>query len=198
MGAANGAGGSIEPPDSACLGDFAFRAAGASFVSPTPKDLALTFSKLAYDPTLEHPITVVLLATNPSKATVAASPSLLMDTKEEFIAGLEPVFTKATIQAGRFFSAMPQSKGFVRIRGSAGGLDLQLGNMTLDATTSNDCGQAFVSIVTTVAASERSKTLVVDGESTTVGALAGGDAGSDFDLGMLFLAETVSFNFGSL
>ncbi|MSP24858.1 MAG: hypothetical protein EXR75_06760 [Myxococcales bacterium] len=192
------AGGNVAPADNACIGDFAFRAAGASFAPPTPKALALALTQFSFDSATEHPITIVLRSTDPAKATVAASPTSLVDFQEEFVPGLEPEFTAATIMAGRFISAAPQNMGYVRVTHETGNLDLRVGNVTIDAATASDCGQAMVSIVAIVPAAERTKTLVVSGKTTTVGALAGGSAANDFDVAMLFLAETVSFNFSNL
>jgi len=192
-------GGGIPVSDVACTGDYAFRAAGMSFTPPTAGALGQAFNELAYDFEV-HPITVVLRATDPQQATIAASstmydPNTYMDS---FVAGLDPTFTDAGLAQGAFWTGTPQATGYLRLRHDQGVLDLELTNLTVHATTDSDCNQAFVTLDAIIPVTEKSKQLVYSGGTTTVGDLGGGDPNNPLPLRALFLTEAISLDWASL
>ena len=190
-------GGDVDPLDRACSEDIAFRADGAIFKPPTPQDLALALTELTYDVTL-HPVTVVLQGSDPGNATIAASQT--MDDgnfNEVFVTGFEPgSWPGATIAAGGFSSNGPQSSGYLRIRHLMGNLDLQLTNLSIIATTSGDCAFGTILIDAIIPSSQRTSTLEIASGSTTIGDLAGGSG--DINVGMVFQASAVAFDFSTL
>jgi hypothetical protein len=204
MGGAGGGGGSagsgpIGPADNACVGDFAFRAAGMSFTPATPPDLGAALNELTYD-TMEHPITIVLQSTDPASATMGGSPSLPLGDgmPEAFDSGYEPTFTGATILQGSFSTASPQPTGYLRVRHQQGAVYLQLDNLTFIASTSFDCSQAFVSLDAVIPAAERTKQLTISSGPTTIGTLAGGNANDSIQLRAIFLSESINFDHSTL
>jgi hypothetical protein len=196
--AGGGGSGGTAPADTACAGDWAFRAAGMSFTPPTPTDLATAFDALTFE-TAEHPVTVVLRASDPDAATVGAAPTMENDQySNEFVPGFTPAFTDATVKQGSFLSQSPAKNGFLFVRHLAGVLQLALENVSVYAATSAGCGQATVTLDAVIPASERSKTLTTASGATTVGTLAGGDPDKGIQLRALFVAESITFDFSKL
>ena len=199
-GGAAGAGGMADPtqpPDTPCVADHAFRAAGAAFVFPTPPKLARALSEASLDGGSRHPITVVLRGADPDKAKLVASASIPNATFEEIFLGT-PEMTSATIKSGRFLSASPQALGKLRIHDDTTDIDLEIVNLTVEVNTANGCGQAVISLGGAINASQRSKSLTVAGATATVDELAGGDASANINFATLFLAESVNFDFTTL
>jgi hypothetical protein len=195
-----GAGGEegIPPADTACLGEFAFRAVGMTFALPTPKDLGVAFGELAYD-TGEHPIAVVLRSGDATQMTVAASATMENeDGTHSFVTDLAPTFIEAVVAQGSFDTAMAQPLGYLRLRHLDGFLDLELANIDVHAATAASCGHALVTLDASIPAAERDEPLTLESGETTVGELAGGDAQEDVPLRAVFAAESINFDFASL
>lgn len=193
-GGMGGTGGE-EPEPETCMGDFAYRADGMSFVDPTPSALAAAIAEHVDEN--DHPLTLVLRS-NDTGATVGASFALEAGTAYEFLPPLAPTFTDAMVEGGLFYSMAPAAEAFARIRHDDGVLDLTLVNLDVDATTELDCGLAQVTLEASIPAALRSQTLVGSAGSSTIGELAGGDEGDDIAFAATFTGTSVSFDFDSL
>ncbi|MBW2459440.1 MAG: hypothetical protein JRI68_33415 [Deltaproteobacteria bacterium] len=194
-------GGGISAADEACIGDFAFRAAGMAFTEPTAAALAAALSELTYSGE-EHPITVVLRSSDPNAATIGASVSVYDDQTytDSFATGLEPTFspTDAIVELGSFGTASAAPMGYLRARHQAGVLDLELQNLSINASTSGGCASAFVILDAVIPASEKSKSIQTSAGTNTIGDLGGGDPNNDLQLRAIFMAETIDFDFSTL
>jgi len=194
-------GGGISPADDACVGDFAFRAAGMSFTEPTSAALAAALNEMTYSGQ-EHPITVVLRSSDPNAATIGASVSVYDEQTymDSFATGLEPTFSPADaiLELGGFGTASPAPTGYLRARHLAGVLDLELTNLNINAGTSGGCAFAFITLDATIPSAERSKSIQTSTGTNTIGDLGGGDPNNDLQMRAIFMAETIDFDFSSL
>jgi hypothetical protein len=180
-----------------CTGNVAFRASGMSFVAQTPQDLAAALNDLTYDP-LTHPITILLLAAKgPAEALVAAAASDTGAMGESFPDAQTPTPVAALLAPGSFSNPGPQATSWLRVVDDTGPVDLQLSTMTLAAQTYSMCMAAFVSLDAYLPESEGSKSLTIDGSTTTVAQLAGPASVDGWPIRALFLAATTTFDLGS-
>ncbi len=204
VGGATGGGELVAPADSPCFAEVAFWASGMAFMSPTPMALAKAFNQLAYDDSLAHPISIVLVASKPEQMTPSVGISATADNGSGlhvFPSGQKPEFVSATIGYGYFSTKTPQTSGYLHFRHEQGEVDIELRNLFVSAKTGSDCSVLYVTLDAVIPTSESNVALTVDGTATTIGELAGGAGGSApmaWQLRAMFLAETITFDFGSL
>jgi hypothetical protein len=195
--------GAADPP---CTSDLAYWAAGMSFIAPTPQDLGLALSELAYDPTT-HPVSLVLAA----KGGVGAATLAVSATESnganphEFPAGKKPDFVPALLSFGGFSSAAQQMKGYLHFVDLAGPVDIDIVDITVAATTKSNCANILVTLSAFIPPTMASTVLHLKGGDRTIGELGGDGGGGPKDAGptaweirALFPAETISFNFSTL
>lgn len=209
-GGAGGAGagvpvdaGASDPP---CTNDFAYWAVGMSFGAPTPQDLGLALSELAYDQS-SHPISIILAA----KGGVAAATMGVSATADNgagsqiFPAGTKPTFVPALLSFGGFQSDGSQASGVLHLVDQAGPVDIELNNITVKATTSAGCANMVATLSAVIPGSEGDKTLHLKAGNSTIAELGGGNVGGPKDAGEVtwevrayFAGETMSFDFSTL
>lgn len=204
-GGSGGGGSDGGPIDTPCTSSTAFRATGASFVFPTPKDLAKELGALTYDYSAS-PVTVVLAAKPSGIGLLAVSATEAGSAGQVFPSGKKPELVSANIFSGGFSNATTQLAGWLRVVDQSGPRDIELENIDVTATTSNNCASLLASVSAAIAASQGSVTLDLPGGQKTIAELAGGtsgggqtpDGGVGYPIKLLFSAESTDFDFGSL
>ena len=197
----------VTPLDPACEGTYAFWATGAAFTFPTPKDLAKELGALTYDYST-HPVTIVLSAKPNGVGTlqIGATETDSGGVLQVFPAGKKPDPVAAKIQLGGFATSVAQTKAWLRVVDQSGPVDLEIDNVTLEASTASQCNSITAVLTAVIPSSQGSIALALPSGSTTIGALAGSpgsggqgpDGGSGWNLRMLFTGESTDFDFSSL
>lgn len=195
------------PADPPCTNNYAFWTLGMSFGAPTPQALAQALNELTYDFST-HPLSIILMAKDG-----VASAKLGVSATVDDGAGLQifqqpqPVFVPALLAEGGFKSFNPQLKGLLRVNDTMGPVDIELENITVNATTSSACSNMVMILNADIPTSEHGKTLHLKGGDSTIGDLglnggggAGGKGGGaqSFAIRAYSSGETMSFDFASL
>lgn len=206
-GVAGSAGAAGAPPvvpiDVACSGALAFRATGAAFVQPTPKDLAKELSALTYDYG-EHPLTIVLLAKPGGQVTVSATETQSGGFNQVFPSGKKPDFVGLVLKQGGFASKDEIPKAWLQLEDQNGTVYVELTKVTVSASTASNCQSLVATVDAFIPSSQGSVSLALASGATTIatlaGPLGGGGQGSaeGWQLRMLFPAQATDFDFGSL
>ncbi len=185
-GAGGGEGGSL-PVEPACAFDSAFRATGMSFTEPTAVDLALALNDAAYGYDAS-PITVALAVADGGAQLAASASEQNGDAAHVFVDA--PAMVPALVWDGGFRGEAPQASAVMRIDGE----DVALENVQIDAKTSADCAQLWVVMDAVIPASQADVKIGKD----DIEKLAGEAPSGGWQLRAIFLAESVTFDFGSL
>lgn len=216
MGAGGGQGGAdagvelpseAAPADPPCTNNYAFWTLGMSFGAPTPQLLAQALNEVTYDFS-EHPLSIILTAKDGvASAKLGVSATVDNGAGLQIFQQPQPAFVPALLAEGGFKSFNPQPTGILRVKDTMGPVDIELENITVNATTSSGCSNMVVILNADIPPSEHNKTLHLKGGDSTIGDLGlngGGGAGGKgggaqpFAIRAYSSGETMSFDFASL
>ncbi len=184
------------PAEPACTRDVAFRAAGLSFVEPTPSNLASRLNELGYGYDAQGLTVVLAAAAGTPRLSVSATEDV--SGSHQFVA--PPTAAGAQLSAGGFESTETQDEATLQLWVDGNLVDVVLRNVNLRARTMGDCAEAWVFVDAVIPESEG----VVDLGGTTISDLAGPVAGTDEQPGLgwpvqiMFSTESVPFDFGTM
>jgi len=193
-GASTGTGEMAAEP--ACTRDVAFRAAGLSFLEPTPAALASRLNEVGYGYDAQGLTVVLAAADGTPRLSVSATEDV--SGTHQFIAS--PTAAGVQLSAGGFESVEAQAEATIQLWVDGQLVDVVLRNVNLRARTMGDCAEAWVFVDAVIPESEG----VVDLGGSTIADLAGPVAGTDEQPGLgwpvqlMFATESVPFDFGTM
>ncbi|MEM1030836.1 MAG: hypothetical protein AAGN82_10825 [Myxococcota bacterium] len=182
----------------ACTRDVAFRAAGLSFLEPTPPNLADRFNQLGYGYDAQG-LTVALRAAEGAEM-LAVSATADVSGAHRF-AGTAPLPVGAQLSAGGFETTAAQDDATLQLWVDGALVDIPLRNVNVRARTLGDCAEAWVFIDAVIPESAADIDL---GAGETLTDLAGPTKGTDevpgigWPVQIMFATESVPFDFADM
>ena len=196
-GTGGGAGTGHMTAEPACTRDVAFRAAGLSFLEPTPPALASRLNDVGYGYDA-HGLTVVLAAAD-GAPRVAVSATENVSGAHQFT-GLSPVSVGAQLAAGGFESTEAQSEATMQLWVEGHFVGIELRNINLRARTLSECAEAWIFVDAVIPESAGG----IDLGGATISELAGPTkgnadvAGLGWPVQIMFATESILFDFATM
>lgn len=190
--------GRFEPSDAAtdvatpCTGNRAFLSMGGAFVHPTPSELAHVLNQDIYN---GGAMTIVLQTTDAGPRLAA---SYTVDTVNgHTFTELRPEFVAGAVSAAGFASVETQAEGWMLLERETGPVELPLANISLQATTTDNCLRAFVTLSAIIPGEYLDRVIEGTGNEADAGEGRGAGEPGDTSVRVLLETELVTFDFPS-